>query len=378
MGSANRKERHSAAIHCGLDGPPKAFVFLMMHFCLVSLGSNLGNRSENLHTAIARLAAHPDISALRHSEWHETSPIGGPADQDDYLNAAVAFETSLAPDKLLALLQQIELQLGRRRETHWGPRTIDLDLLIFGQTVLATPTLVLPHPRMAWRRFVLEPAAEVAPDLVHPTIGWTVARLLDHLNRSTPYIAVTGPIAAGKTLLATRLADAIPAQLILEQPDWTRLGDFYADPTALAWQTELDFLAEREKKLDSSAFSAQNPSDPRYWVSDFWFDQSAAFARVWLPADRLAEYVERYEQSRRAVEPPRLLVLLDAPADQLLDRIHQRARPCERPLAIDALQRIRREVLDACHRPGLGPVLRAVGNPDEVFAEVLAAVRAME
>ena len=127
---------------------------------------------------------------------------------------------------------------------------------------LSTPTLVLPHPRMAWRRFVLEPAAEVAGAMLHPTIRWTIARLLEHLNSARPYVAITGPIAAGKTQLAERLAAAISARLLVEQPDWARLDAFYADPAGHGWQTELEFLRQRARLLAVSrqvAFVANAP-----------------------------------------------------------------------------------------------------------------------
>jgi 2-amino-4-hydroxy-6-hydroxymethyldihydropteridine diphosphokinase len=349
-----------------------------MSLALVSLGSNLGNRQENLDAALARLAAHPHIKILARSRWSETLAVGGPPDQGDFLNGALKIETSLPPHELLACLQGIENELGRRREQRWGPRTVDLDLLLYDDQILATPTLVLPHPRMAWRRFVLEPAAEVAGDMIHPTIGWSVAGLFENLDHSAPYVAITGPIAAGKTRLAKRLADAIPARLILERPNWSHLGAFYADPAARAWQTELAFLAEREQKVSASALAAKDESRPSCsCVSDFWFDQSAAFARAWLPPDRIAEYMAHYEQSRRAVVAPRLIVLLDAPPDELLARIHRRGRRCEHNLTVESLERIRREVLAQCNRPGLGPVLRAEGTPEAVFAEVLAAIQSM-
>ena len=114
-------------------------------------------------------------------------------------------------------------------------------------------------------------------------------------------------------------------------------------------------------------------------MSDFWFDQSAAFARAWLSAERLDEFLAQYEQSRETVVPPRLVVLLDATADRLVDRIHGRGRQCEQRLTAAQLERIRQAVIDQAARPDVGPVLRAGDdNPDAVFAEVLAAVRGME
>ncbi len=374
-----------------------------MPICLVSLGSNEGSRQENLEAAAARLAAHAGITLVARSSWRETAPVGGPPGQADFLNAAVKLETSLPPHELLGRLRQIESELGRHRTERWGPRPIDLDLLLYDELIVTTPELVLPHPRMAWRRFVLEPAAEVAGAMTHATIGWSVARLLAHLNESVPYVAVTGPIAAGKTRLAERLADAISGRLILEQPDWSRLDAFYADPAGHAWATELEFLAERTRLLGvtkvgvtkvSGTVCAKHPegrsgkrfltpfSPPPFshWaVSDFWFDQSAAFARAWLPAERMEAFLERYERSRQAVVRPRLVVLLDAPADELVRRIHGRGRQCERRLTAEQLQRIRQAVIEQAARPGVGPVLRGGdADPDAVFVEVLAAVLGME
>ena len=255
---------------------------------------------------------------------------------------------------MLAELARIEGQLGRRRSERWGPRTIDLDLLLYGELVLDGPSLVLPHPRMAWRRFVLEPASEVAPSMLHPTTGWTVAGLLDHLNRSVPYLAITGPIAAGKTDLAVRLAAAIPATLVLEQPDWERLDAFYADPAGKGWPMELEFLSERARLLgrDAAVWS------PRRWVvSDFWFDQSAAFAEAWLPAALLPAFQQRHRELRTKVAAPRLTVLLDGPADKLLARVSSRGRTCERRLTRGQLERIRQAVVRRTVGPDAGPVL---------------------
>jgi 2-amino-4-hydroxy-6-hydroxymethyldihydropteridine diphosphokinase len=359
-----------------------------MPVCLISLGSNEGNRQENLDAAVTRLAAHPQIKLIGRSSLRETIPIGGSTDQGSFLNGAVKLETSLAPHELLGVLQQIERELGRRRAERWGPRPIDLDLLLYDELVLATPELALPHPRMAWRRFVLEPAAEVADSMVHPTIGWSIARLLAHLNDSMPYVAVTGPIAAGKSRLAERLAQAISGRLLSEQPDWSQLDAFYADPTGQAWATETEFLDQRARLLTKGTFcffDACRPSPVEesrmspFVLSDFWFEQSAAFARAWLPAERLEAYLEQYERLRQKVVTPRLVVLLDVPAVELLRRVRSRGRKCEQRLTAEQLERIRQAVVDQAARPDVGPVLRTGSDdPDAVLAEVLAAARGME
>ncbi len=348
-----------------------------MPCCLIGLGSNLGDRRKSLDDAVARLDGHTQMRLTGTSSFLETCPIGGPPGQSAYLNGAIVAETSLPPPQVLEVLQQIETDLGRRREVPWGPRPIDLDLLLYDRLVLDTPSLVLPHPRMAWRRFVLRPAAEVAGSMVHPPTGWTVARLLEHLDTAAPYVAITGSIGAGKTHLAERLARKTAARRLAEPLDLEQLATFYADPSSHAWATELEFLRQRTQLL--AADSPQWSQPKRLTVGDFWFDQSLAFARVWLPAGRLAAFEAQWERSRRRVVRPKLIVLLDAPGAWLLGRVLRRGRTCERGLSAEQLERIRRAVLDQTRQPDLGPVLQlAADDSDRVLGEVLAAVQAMQ
>src|SRR4051794_33523841 len=131
--------------------------------CLLGLGSNLGDREATLRSALADITALPDMQLVQHSKWYRSQPIGGPADQGEFLNGAALIETTLAPLILLDELGQIELRLGRQPAERWSPRTIDIDILLYGNEVTETAMLTLPHPRMSFRRFVLEPAAEIAP-----------------------------------------------------------------------------------------------------------------------------------------------------------------------------------------------------------------------
>ena len=348
-----------------------------MSFCLIGLGANLGNRRETLEAAVARLRQHAALRITAISRWHETAPVGGPPGQPAFLNGALAAETSLPPHALLELLQQVERELGRRPAERWGPRPIDLDLLLYDQLVLATATLVLPHPRMAWRRFVLEPAVEVAGAMIHSTTGWTLSRLLEHLDTAAPYVAITGPIAAGKTELAERLARQSAARLILEPLDLAQLEAFYADPAGRAWQTELQFLQQRSRLL--AAGGPPWSDAPRLVLSDFWFHQSLAFARVWLAPQQLEEFQRQWESARRRVVRPKLTVLLDAPGAELLRRVVRRGRRCERSLQVEQLERIRQAMLAEASQPDVGPLLRlASDDVDAVFHEVRAAVQAME
>jgi len=147
----------------------------------IALGSNIGDRAKNFHAAIDLMNGVEGISVLRVSSFHDTKPVGGPP-QPDYLNAVAEVETDLPPTDLLAELQRIERRLGRTRAAHWGPRTIDLDILLMGDTIVDEPHLTIPHPRMHERRFVLEPLCELAPDAVHPRLKKTMRELLSGIT----------------------------------------------------------------------------------------------------------------------------------------------------------------------------------------------------
>jgi 2-amino-4-hydroxy-6-hydroxymethyldihydropteridine diphosphokinase len=142
----------------------------------LSLGSNVGDREANLRAAVAQLRS-PKIDVKRISSVYETEPVDR-TDQPDFLNLALEIQTELFPMQLLSITQRIEQQLGRERRVDKGPRTIDIDILLFGKFIIQSPKLVVPHPRMHERRFVLEPMAEIAADLRHPVIKRTMREML--------------------------------------------------------------------------------------------------------------------------------------------------------------------------------------------------------
>jgi len=146
----------------------------------LALGSNLGDREARLREAVARLEA-AEVRILRRSPVFETEPQDL-RDQDWFLNAVLEAETALFPMQLLARTQEIEREMGRRRGRVSGPRSIDLDILLYGNFVIRTPQLEIPHPRMTARRFVLEPLAALAPDLRHPVTGRSVRELLAEIQ----------------------------------------------------------------------------------------------------------------------------------------------------------------------------------------------------
>ncbi len=141
----------------------------------LALGSNLGDRRAHLQGAIDALTAADAVRVVAVSRVYETAPVGGPP-QDAFLNAVVMIETDLDPHALLALAQRIELDARRVRAERWGPRTLDVDVLLFDDLVLDDPDLVIPHPRMAERGFVLAPLRDVAPGLVDAAATWEGVR----------------------------------------------------------------------------------------------------------------------------------------------------------------------------------------------------------
>jgi len=344
--------------------------------CLIGLGSNQGAREELLQRAVDALSALSEVNLIARSAWHEFAAVGGPPGQPGYLNGAVLLETSLGPHALLAAVGRIERQLGRTRGERWGPRPIDIDLLLFDQMICSDGKLVLPHPRMAWRRFVLKPAAEIAPEMVHPQIGWTVGRLLQHLDTAPFYVALTGAAGMGKSGLAEELARRFAGRLLRDPVDPLRLEAFWADPASHAWHTELQFLEDRTATLDRN--KSPVATEPGLWVSDFWFDQSLAFARVWLSDVQFEQFERHWRRARERVLQPRLIVLLDHPGHILAKRVGARGRVGEKGLSAVRLEEIRRSIRREATAPGKGPVL--VWQSEDLEAackEVGAAIEAM-
>lgn len=151
-----------------------------MAIAYLSLGANLGDRKAMLEAALRRLEASGQVRVVTASSVYETEPIGY-AEQPWFYNLAAEIETDLDPDELLTVTKQVERELNRTREIHWGPRTIDIDILLYDDLVTSGNRLTLPHPEMVGRRFVLEPLVEIAPDLTLPD-GRRIADLLPSVS----------------------------------------------------------------------------------------------------------------------------------------------------------------------------------------------------
>ncbi len=149
------------------------------HTAYIGLGSNVGDREEYIEQAIFLLSKTPGIKIVKKSSNNETEAEGGGPDQPQFLNAAVQIQTLIDPYKLLSVLQETESALGREREVDWGPRTIDLDILLFDDQIISDDKLQIPHPLLHERVFVLKPLSEIAPNVVHPVLEKTIEEIYE-------------------------------------------------------------------------------------------------------------------------------------------------------------------------------------------------------
>jgi 2-amino-4-hydroxy-6-hydroxymethyldihydropteridine diphosphokinase len=334
-----------------------------MSRALVAIGCNLGDRARQLDSAVARLRATPGIAVIAASRWHETAPVGGPTGQGAFLNGALLLDTSLSPEPLRQALTRVESELGRRRDVRWQARLLDLDLLLYDQLVLATRDLIVPHPRMAFRRFVLDPAAEIAPDMVHPLLGWRIDELARHLHDSRPYVALLGIPGVGKTRLAARLAEKFPGQAILLPP---QLASSLKPPASPGLDREIQFLHGMAQLLAVGYF----PAGDQLAISDFWFGQTLAYAKMRLPTSELKPFDEIESRLAATIVAPRLRVLLTT-------SLPPSTGPRDKTGGLD-LGALQDALCEVALRPGGGPILQLSALDEQnVLEEVVAAIEAM-
>lgn len=238
--------------------------------CLISFGSNLGNRDALMAEAARLINDSPHVNNLRTSRLFETPPIGGPAGQEPFLNAVAAFETDASAREILALLQQTEQTLGRQRRQRWDARPIDLDVVLHGELVGGGTGLIVPHPRYTVRQFVLQPACDVAPHYCDPRFGWTIERLARHVSQGVPSLALAGSDEATREQLCRRLEEEHGIQTFAAQPLARPMAVVGNAPASTASRVRERSAAQESEHL-AAPESAQRVTltNDRPWVSAF-------------------------------------------------------------------------------------------------------------
>jgi len=278
--------------------------------CLIGCGSNRGDRREQLDRAVELLRFMPGVSLVAVSRYRETRPIGGPAGQGPFLNGACLVETVLPPHDVLGILTAVENTLHRERVVRWGERSIDLDLLVYDDVVLDSGSLTIPHPRMATRRFVLEPCVEIAPDLAHPVLGCSLRDLLATITAPSPVVAVVGVPGSGAREIVTTLADTLLAPAVHAPVPPPRTGD------PRAWRGTADAWAD--------ALAARPDDSCHPVLVDYWLGMLPLAAAEHLDGEEVAkleQYIERLDVPR-----PQVVLLLVASPAALEERYAFRSR----------------------------------------------------
>jgi 2-amino-4-hydroxy-6-hydroxymethyldihydropteridine diphosphokinase len=334
----------------------------------LGLGANLGDREASIRKALELLAGR-GVGVRVVSALIETEAVGGPPNQPMFLNGAALVETDLSPRELLEVCAEVESALGRDRSAgRWAARTIDIDILVYGQRVIDAPDLTVPHPRIAKRGFVLEPLAEIAPGLSVPGTGKSVAELWAAYNaesfrpawkpRAIPcrHIAVEGPMGVGKTTLAARLAHELGYRLILESPETNPfLPMMYKDRRRWAFHAQVAFLLDRWRQLSSLA---QGDLFAPGAVADYFFEKDRIFAGINLSVEELVLYLRLEEGMGERLPRPDAVIYLRASLPALLARVKRRGIGYE--LGEDLrgyLERISQAYGEHFRRPDGAPVL---------------------
>ena len=326
---------------------------------IIALGSNKGNKFENLQEAL--MFMHQTLGTIKKISKVYKSPAVG-FEGDEFLNACVKLTTQLKPKKILKHLLEIETKLGRVRTEgkDYESRTLDLDLLFYDNQVIKTETLQVPHPRLQERKFVLLPLQDIDSKWEHPVLKKTMAELLETCADDTQvlpqniwlknplksycwsqhnFIAIEGNIGAGKTSLASQISEDFNAKLILERfADNPFLPKFYKEPQRYAFTLEMSFLADRYQQISDDL--SQLDLFKEFIVSDYDVHKSLIFSRVTLPEDEFKLYRKLFYQVYRDIAKPDLYVYLYQNTERLQKNIKKRGRNYEQDIQDEYLDKI--------------------------------------
>lgn len=325
----------------------------MKHLCIISLGSNQGDKLQYLQSGIKRLMQ--TLGPLeRLSPIYETQALGFSG--DDFYNACASFRTSLAPQYVMEQLLSIEQEHGRERSKGgiYSSRTLDLDLLFYDELQIDTATLILPHPRLHQRNFVLQPLADIHPDQYHPVLDQSVAKLQlvspdeSALKRlpyhqwtppifdNHPQLVIEGNIGSGKTTLTEMIANHYGVKGLYEAFQKNpHLTNFYSDPKTHALAVEKFFLNDRFKQLQNFEVETQGKST----VADYGMHKSLVFARVNLSRGFRA-YRREFRKRQKQLRFISLWVYLHRPLEELILQIEERGRSFEQDISPQYLKQL--------------------------------------
>ena len=307
----------------------------------IGLGSNLGDREDSINKALNRLNGIDRVSVDAVSGIIESPPLGV-SEGGPYLNAVAEIGTDLSAEQLHQKLISVEDALGRTRRRKWASRNIDLDLLLYGDNIIETEHLKVPHREMHLRSFVLKGMCKLDADLHHPVLKQSMRQLAGRLNgenficdgQRPQLVSVAGLIGAGKTTLAGGLAKEVGCEMLAEAYDENPyLADVYAGRSEFALDSQLYFLNSRIAQLKKDTLKPG-----RAVVTDYVFDKEMIYAARTLDEQQLVLYKERNTAAAPLVEKPVLVVYLQASAAECLERIHRRNRPYEQKIELNELE----------------------------------------
>ncbi|MDA9252705.1 2-amino-4-hydroxy-6-hydroxymethyldihydropteridine diphosphokinase [Flavobacteriaceae bacterium] len=334
------------------------------HIAHFSLGSNRGNKALMLQKAIYLLEDRLG-SIIAISPVYKTAAWG--FDSEDFLNCCVSIEVTMTPLKVLDTILEIENNLGRKRfeQEGYAPRTIDIDLLLYGTEIHLDERLQLPHPQMEKRAFVLLPLAQIAAKAIHPIFDKSVQSLLNECEDSSAleltdivlkktlslqdsgltFIAIEGNIGAGKTTLSSMISEDFNAKLILEGfADNPFLPKFYEDQARYAFPLEMSFLAERYQQFTES--TSQLDLFKNFMVSDYDIYKSLIFAQITLGKEEFALYRKLFGFMYQDAKVPDAYIYLYQNTERLLENIAKRGRDYEKTIDAEYLEKINQGYLD--------------------------------
>jgi len=340
------------------------YLMKLQHQVILSLGSNQGKKLLNIEKCIDLL--HNEVGTIvKVSSLYESKSWG--FDSDDFYNCAVLMHTNFTPKRLLKKLLKVENQLGRIREkaTGYQPRVIDIDIIAFDDKIIQTEKLTIPHPFLKDRKFVLLPLEELISNWEHPIDKVTISELLlkcidqsdcnsiykllnplEKINfKNYNYIAIEGNIGAGKTTLATKIAEDFNAKTVLERfADNPFLPKFYKDQNRYAFPLEMSFLADRYQQISDDL--AQFDLFKDFIVADYHIFKSLIFAKVTLSNDEVRLYKTLFDIIYKEMPKPDLYIYLYQNTDRLLQNIKKRGRNYEQEIQAEYLEKINNGYLD--------------------------------